>query len=133
MSALSPTLSSHSPNLVVTDALIVSFDAINATLPGPGLSCAQGLPNLAHVGPKDGCLLLKISSSALFEEYFGENRIRPRLSSDAKHYDLYLFQQDALEWFKKRGCKEIKVETEPGNLALWDWRTIHHVTHIESE
>ncbi|KAJ6010021.1 hypothetical protein N7522_005037 [Penicillium canescens] len=134
-----------------TDELIVSFDAFNVTLPGrkdddfrpwphcdqaparKGLSCVQGLINLAPAGPKDGGLLLTIGSSALFEEYFDTNGTRPHLSDEAKHHDLYRFQLDEIEWFKAKGCKEIKVEAEPGDLVLWDSRTIHHVARIETE
>lgn len=134
-----------------TDELVVSFDAFNVSLPGrkdedfrpwphtdqaperKGLSCVQGLLNLTPAGPKDGGLLLTTGSSALFEEYFETHPIRPRISNDAKHYDLYLFQQDDIEWFKSKGCREIKVEAEPGDLVLWDSRTIHHVAKIGSE
>lgn len=134
-----------------TDELIVSFDAFNVTLPGrkdddfkpwphtdqaperKGLSCVQGILNLSPSGPKDGGLLLTIGSSALFEEYFETHEKRPRLSPDVKHYDLYLFQPEDLDWFKSKGCKEIKVEAEPGDLILWDSRTIHHVAKVETE
>ncbi|KAI0973186.1 hypothetical protein F4678DRAFT_40720 [Xylaria arbuscula] len=134
-----------------TDELIVSFDAFNVTLPGrkdddfkpwphtdqaperKGLACVQGLLNLTPAGPKDGGLLLNVGSSALFEEYFETVGARPRKSTDAKHYDYYMFQLEDLEWFKERGCREIKIEMEPGDLVLWDSRTIHHVAKIETE
>lgn len=134
-----------------TDELIVSFDAFNVTLPGrkddefrpwphtdqaperKGLQCVQGILNLSPAGPKDGGLLLMVGSAPLFEEYFKDHEIRPRISEDAKHYDLYLFQQDEIDWFKSKGCREIKVEAEPGDLILWDSRTIHHVAKVETE
>ncbi|KAL2838992.1 hypothetical protein BJY01DRAFT_250730 [Aspergillus pseudoustus] len=85
-----------------------------------GLSCVRDLLNLAPAGSKDGHLVLTIGFSALFEEYFEENGVRPRFNNE-------------LEWFKQRGCTEIKVEAEPGDLVLWDSRTIHHVARNESE
>src|SRR4051794_15505317 len=128
-----------------TDELIVSFDAFKVTFPGrrdddfrpwphcdqaparKGLSCVRGLISLAPAGPRDGGLLLTIGSSALFGEYFDTNGTRPRLSDEAKHHNLCRFQPDEMEWFKSRGCKQIKVEAEPGDLVLWDSHTIHHV------
>ncbi|KAM0415970.1 hypothetical protein ACHAPT_013069 [Fusarium lateritium] len=134
-----------------TEKLIVSFDAFNVTLPGrkdddfrpwphvdqaperKGLACVQGLLNLAPAGPKDGGLILVPGSSALFEEYFETFGARPRGSDDAKHYDFYGFEKEDLKWFESKGCKEIKIEADPGDLILWDSRTIHHVAKIESE
>lgn len=38
----------------------------------------------------------------------------------------YTFTEADIEWFHKQpGCTEIKVETEPGDLVLWDSRTVH--------
>lgn len=93
----------------------------------------QGLLNLAPAGPEDGGLLLMVGSSALFEEYFSTFQKRDRQSVDAKHYDFYKFKPEDIEWFESKGCHQIKVNAEPGDLVLWDSRTIHHVAKIESD
>lgn len=134
-----------------TNELLVSFDTFNVTLPQrkdddfrpwphtdqaperKGLACVQGLLNLAPAGPKDGGLLLLVGSSALFEEYFSTFKKRERGTFDAKHYDFYAFQPEDIKWFESRGCHQIKVNAEPGDLVLWDSRTIHHVAKIESD
>ncbi|KAL4874496.1 hypothetical protein BJY04DRAFT_225907 [Aspergillus karnatakaensis] len=133
-----------------TDQLLVSFDTFNISLPNPraaplppwphtdqspyrkGLSCVQGILNLSQAGPHDGGLLLMVGSSALFEKYFETFSPRER-KTQSNHYDLYRFQPDEIEWFKEQGCYEIKIEAEPGDLILWDSRTIHHVAPIESD
>ncbi|KAH8891225.1 hypothetical protein GQ53DRAFT_841621 [Thozetella sp. PMI_491] len=133
-----------------TDELLVSFDTFNISLPDPnspplppwphtdqspyrkGLSCVQGILNLSPAGPKDGGLLLMVGSSILFEKYFETFEPRER-KTQGKHYDLYRFEPDEIEWFKAQGCHEIKIEAEPGDLILWDSRTIHHVAPIETD
>lgn len=38
----------------------------------------------------------------------------------------YTFTEEDIRWLKKQpGVEEIKVETSPGDLILWDSRTIH--------
>ncbi|KAL2857316.1 hypothetical protein BJY01DRAFT_242388 [Aspergillus pseudoustus] len=134
-----------------TNELLVSFDTFNVTLPkrkdddfrpwphvdqAPerhGLACVQGLLNLAPAGPEDGGLLLMVGSSALFEEYFTSFKARGRTDVDAKHYDFYMFEPEDIAWFESKGCHQIKVNAEPGDLVLWDSRTIHHVAPIKSD
>ncbi|KAJ5563954.1 hypothetical protein N7513_000196 [Penicillium frequentans] len=134
-----------------TNELTVSFDTFNVTLPDrkdddfrpwphvdqaperKGLACVQGLLNLAPAGPKDGGLLLMPGSSALFEEYFATFKARDRTAVEAKHYDFYMFQPEDIAWFESKGCHQIKVNADPGDMILWDSRTIHHVAKIESE
>jgi ectoine hydroxylase-related dioxygenase (phytanoyl-CoA dioxygenase family) len=134
-----------------TDELLASFDTFNVTLPHrvdddfspwphtdqaperKGLACVQGLLNLTPAGPEDGGLLLMVGSSALFEEYFSTFEKRDRQSVDAKHYDFYGFKPEDIKWFESKGCHQIKVNAEPGDLVLWDSRTIHHVAKIESD
>jgi ectoine hydroxylase-related dioxygenase (phytanoyl-CoA dioxygenase family) len=40
--------------------------------------------------------------------------------------DVYLFKPDHLDWWKKKGISPHKVCAEPGDLILWDSRTIHY-------
>ncbi|KAK2737301.1 hypothetical protein FQN57_000385 [Myotisia sp. PD_48] len=141
-----PNVISAFAKLWGTSDLLVSFDAMNLTLPGtsttkqtapwphidqnpskPDLECVQGILNLAPNGPKDGGLIVLQGSSILNEEFFkGQQKAWGGL-------DWYGFKSKDIKWFESRGCKWIKVCAEPGDLILWDSRTIHHNTLPERD
>ncbi|OJD32137.1 phytanoyl-dioxygenase [Diplodia corticola] len=128
-----------------TKDLLVSFDALNITLPPhlradaaahpakaawphvdqsphrSGACCVQGVVNLAPSGPRDGGLVVYPGSHALMEEFFA-TQTNP---ADWSKRDLYMFSQRQLEWFAARGCAPRKVDAAPGDLLLWDSRTVH--------
>lgn len=123
-----------------TDKLIVSFDSVNITLPNRkdkavrkpwphvdqspyrrGLHCVQGIINLSKAGPEDGSLMLLPASHKLVEEYFDTQTDR----DSWKIEDRYYFGEQGMKWFADRGATPIKVEAEPGDLILWDSRTVH--------
>jgi ectoine hydroxylase-related dioxygenase (phytanoyl-CoA dioxygenase family) len=121
-----------------TNELLVSFDSLNVTLPNlkkarapwphvdqaprkRGLHCIQGIINLSHAGPEDGSLVVVSGSSALTEEFF-DNHTDP---ATWEWKDNRYFDEKDMEWFFARGCKVTKVLAEPGDLILWDSRTIH--------
>lgn len=121
-----------------TDELLVSFDSLNVTLPGlltarkpwphidqaprkRGLHCIQGILNLSRAGEEDGSLVVCPGSQRLVEEFF-DTHTKP---SDWQLKDKYNFTENDMEWFKARGCTPMKVLAEPGDLILWDSRTIH--------
>ncbi|GAA6023650.1 hypothetical protein JCM10207_005098 [Rhodosporidiobolus poonsookiae] len=135
-----------------TKELIVSFDAINFCLPvGPHartdleptkpwphidqqptpsdrpalqFELAQGLLALTRSGPNDGGLVVIKRSHALVKRFFDETGVKEKQDWGARNF--YQFTEADLAWFrKKEGVEEIKVETEPGDLILWDSRTIH--------
>lgn len=128
-----------------TDELVVSFDAINITLPGrkdinwtpwphvdqsperKGLSCVQGILNYSRAGPNDGGLLLMKGSAALFDNELFKH-FSPERPKDCpvKHYDFFPFNKDHVAWFESQGCELIKVCAEPGDLILWDSRSLHY-------
>jgi ectoine hydroxylase-related dioxygenase (phytanoyl-CoA dioxygenase family) len=123
-----------------TEDLLVSFDALNVTFPNrkdkprkapwphidqsplrKGLQCAQGVINLSHSGPEDGGLLVYPGSHLLSEEFF-------ETQTDKKTWqvrDGYDFTEEQVKWFTDRGIKTHKVCAEPGDLLIWDSRTIH--------
>jgi hypothetical protein len=39
--------------------------------------------------------------------------------------DLYLFTDEQLSWFTNQGIKAQKICAQPGDLLIWDSRTIH--------
>lgn len=121
-----------------TDELLVSFDSLNITLPNlkpvrdpwphvdqaprkRGLHCVQGIINLSHAGPKDGSLIVIPGSHRQIEEFF-DTKTDP---STWEWKDNRYFSKDDMAWFEQRGIKPVKVLAEPGDLILWDSRTIH--------
>ncbi|GAB7332642.1 hypothetical protein MBLNU13_g04403t3 [Cladosporium sp. NU13] len=124
-----------------TQDLLVSFDGMNITLPAGtptktspwphvdqspkrrGLQCVQGILNLAPNGPDDGGLLVYAGSHALNEEFFGTHDVQDRPTWGPG--DWFGFEQSEVDWFKQRGCELRKVCAEPGDLIVWDSRTVH--------
>lgn len=121
-----------------TNELLVSFDALNVTLPNlrpvrdpwphidqaprkRGLHCLQGIINLSHAGPDDGSLVAVPGSHRLVEEFF-ETETDP---SSREFKDNRYFTKEDMTWFEQRGLRPVKVTAEPGDLIIWDSRTIH--------
>ncbi|KAH3673221.1 hypothetical protein WICMUC_003839 [Wickerhamomyces mucosus] len=126
-----------------TDELLVSFDAINVSLPGydddtnitskpwphvdqspyrNGLACVQGIASLSHAGPKDGSLVVYKNSHKYAEQFFKEVLGQENWGSR----DWVSLSSEDLKWFEDRGAERLKVHVEPGDLILWDSRTIHY-------
>jgi hypothetical protein len=134
-----------------TDELLVSFDAPNITLPGrkditwapwphidqsptrKGFACVQAIINLSPAGPNDGGLMLYQGSSELFEQFFIEHPLKPKEEGAPGQVDFFAFSEAEVEWFKNRGCKLIKIDADPGDLIVWDSRTVHFAKHPESD
>ncbi|KAK3337597.1 hypothetical protein B0T19DRAFT_455480 [Cercophora scortea] len=134
-----------------TDELLVSFDAPNITLPGridvpwapwphvdqsptrKGLVCVQGIINLSPAGPKDGGLQLYQGSSELFEQFFVEHPLQAKPEGAPGQVDWYGFSAEDVAWFEARGCTLLKIDAEPGDLIIWDSRTVHQSVLPESE
>ncbi|GAA5857284.1 hypothetical protein JCM8547_002201 [Rhodosporidiobolus lusitaniae] len=125
-----------------TDELITSFDGASIMLPGrrdvhdagrwphidqnpfrEGFYCLQGIVNLNYNGEKDGGLLVLEGSSRLMRQYFADTgRTETRSWGPV---DWAGFEPEEEEWFFERGCKWVKVCAQPGDLILWDSRTMH--------
>jgi hypothetical protein len=125
-----------------TDELLVSFDAFNVSIPGlnnknlrvkpwphvdqspyrNGLACIQGIAQFSSSGEKDGSLVVFKKSHRLSEQYF-----REVLGQDnwLKKDWVSIPDQD-IKWFEDRGAETLKIDAEPGDLILWDSRTIHY-------
>ncbi|KAH8665715.1 hypothetical protein BGZ60DRAFT_378005 [Tricladium varicosporioides] len=128
-----------------TPNLLASFDGINLTLPAPnapsippprwphqdqnslirGFQCAQGIINLAENGSKDGGLVVMRGSHLLNDAFFKEH------STDKKEIwgkvpdDWHGFDDEEVKWFEDRDCEIVKVCAGPGDLVVWDSRTVH--------
>ncbi|CAI7644217.1 unnamed protein product [Penicillium palitans] len=125
-----------------TDELLASFDSLNITFPNRpdaptrkpwehvdqsplrrGLHCVQGIICLSPSGPEDGGLVVWPGSHAHNEEFFNS---RPDKDSWLPLKDIYFFPPEQLDWFRAQGMGPHKVCAEPGDLILWDSRTIHY-------
>lgn len=121
-----------------TNELIASFDSLNVTLPNfkkarapwphidqaprkRGLHCVQGIINLSHAGEEDGSLVVIPGSHRYVEEFF-DTKTKPE---DWEWRDNRYFNDEDMEFFRARGLAPKKVLAEPGDLILWDSRTIH--------
>ncbi|EXJ77298.1 hypothetical protein A1O3_10456 [Capronia epimyces CBS 606.96] len=124
-----------------TDELLVSFDSLNVTFPGRsdkpprapwphvdqsphkrGLHCVQGIINLSHAGPEDGSLVVLPGSHKYTAEFFDTQTDRDSWPT----IDWRRFSEDEMAWFASKGLKAVKVEAEPGDLIVWDSRTVHY-------
>lgn len=125
-----------------TDKLLVSFDGFNFALPNrkdvpksgawphvdqspmkDGMQCIQGIINLSNAtGKEDGSLIVFKGSNKVLEEFFNTQTNK----EDWNVKDSYHFTALQLEWFAERGCEILRVSLEPGDLIVWDSRTIHY-------
>lgn len=124
-----------------TPDLLVSFDSLNVTFPNRrdiprkpawehvdqsprrrGLQCVQGVIQLSPAGPEDGGLTVYPGSHRVSEEFFDTQTDSATWSA----HDHYGFKAEDLEWFRAKGLKPVKVCAEPGDLILWDSRTLHY-------
>ncbi|KAL4797899.1 hypothetical protein BDV19DRAFT_397499 [Aspergillus venezuelensis] len=127
-----------------TDKLLVSFDGMNFTLPTgkpfqptepwphvdqspmrKGMQCVQGILNFAPNGPDDGGLLVLKGSTKLMPEFFETHPevIGRKTWGPA---DWFGFDDEEVKWFIDRGCEIHKVCADPGDVILWDSRTMHY-------
>ncbi|ORY25045.1 hypothetical protein BCR39DRAFT_590309 [Naematelia encephala] len=126
-----------------SDELVTSFDAGSIMLPKRtdvadagkwehidqsrhrrGFYCCQGIANLNENGPDDGGLMVLTGSSQLVEKYFDKfGRSGDRTWGP---FDWYGFSDAEQQWFFDQGCEWVKVCADPGDLILWDSRTMHY-------
>lgn len=102
-----------------------------------GMQCVQGLLNYQPNGPKDGGLIVMKGSSKIFDTFFStqrkqaEHEDKPPEEEDFK--DLFIFTEEDVKWFESQGCELVKTCLEPGDLALWDSRTMHYACFPEGD
>jgi len=138
-----------------TDELLCSFDGMNVSMPNrkdlewspwphcdqnpsrKGMQCVQGLLNYQPNGPKDGGLIVMKGSSKLFDQFFQETRVEAehpdKPPPELEFKDLFLFNEKDVQWFKDHGCELIKLNLDPGDLVLWDSRTMHYAAFPEGD
>ncbi|PYH92643.1 hypothetical protein BO71DRAFT_451253 [Aspergillus ellipticus CBS 707.79] len=137
---LEPGVISAFAKIWETDELFVSFDSLNITFPNRqdkpprapwphvdqspfkrGLYCVQGIINLSSAGPEAGSLMCLPGSHALYDEFFDEHTDPATWETK----DWRRFSEAEMGWWKAKGLSPMKVQAEPGDLILWDSRTLH--------
>ncbi|CDK26256.1 unnamed protein product [Kuraishia capsulata CBS 1993] len=125
-----------------TEELLVSFDGFNVSFPNrpdqppfpawphidqsplkEGLQCAQGIVSLSKSSAEDGTLVVLKGSNNLVSEFFEKEVGRENWYKYEE--DAYRFTQEEYNYFLEKGCEVVKVEVDPGDLIIWDSRTIH--------
>jgi len=89
------------------------------------LELYQGIANLSPNGPSDGGLVVLSGSHKLHQQHFDSlGGFRPEKDLGVGENGYEFLPQDA-DWYRQRGCKEVKICANQGDLILWDSRTIH--------
>lgn len=88
------------------------------------MHCVQGILNLAPNGEKDGGLIVFKKSSKLNELFFKTHTVKE--GNTWGPADWHGFLQEDVDWFQTKGCDMVKVCADPGDLILWDSRTVHY-------
>lgn len=123
-----------------TEELLVSFDALNITLPRrpghnqrapwphvdqspfrTGRQCIQGIVSLSESGPDDGGLIVYPRTHNAIQDFFQAHTDKTQW--DTK--DFYKFGTEQISWFESRGFQAQKIVAGPGDLIIWDSRLIH--------
>lgn len=131
-----------------TEEIVASYDGFNLSVPmldrprthvlnkpwphadqsplRPYFHCIQGIVNLAPNGPDDGGLMVLERSNLYYKELW--EKFDHKKGPDGWHtWDQQNVDEEMCDWLvNEKGCKYVKVCAEPGDLLLWDSRTIHY-------
>ncbi|KAJ9365701.1 hypothetical protein C8Q69DRAFT_469814 [Paecilomyces variotii] len=130
-----------------TRELLVSFDGVNLSMPekerpktdplfapwahvdqspfNDKFDTVQGILNLLPNGPDDGGLMVLEGSSSFYTELWK----RFDHKQGERGWSTWAFQnvdEEMCQWVESKGCQWRKVCAQPGDLLLWDSRTIHY-------
>ncbi|KAI5922992.1 hypothetical protein F4810DRAFT_233025 [Camillea tinctor] len=130
-----------------TRELLVSFDGLNLSIPEKerpetdqifapwphvdqsplhsGFDCVQGIVNLLPNGPDDGGLMVLDGSTKYYTELW-EHFDYKKGENGWNSWAQQKVDEEMCQWLESKGCKWVKVCAEPGDLLLWDSRTIHY-------
>lgn len=65
-------------------------------------------------------------SQLLNDKFFEEHSTDKNPAWGAVPDDWHGFSEEEVGWFEERGCEVVKVCCEPGDLVVWDSRTVHY-------
>ncbi|GAA5920176.1 hypothetical protein JCM6882_005455 [Rhodosporidiobolus microsporus] len=149
-----PALLDKFEQLWGTDKLLVSFDAVNLSLPiGPHaradleptppwphidqepypkdrpslqLELVQGFLQCTPCGPEDGGLIVVKGSHNKMAQMLGKEGGIYKAEMDKGERNFYSFTASDVKAFEAQGCEVIKVCAPAGSLVLWESRLIHY-------
>lgn len=122
------------------DELLVSFDGASIQLPPEITGFGFGNKKWFHTDQSylsselkyiqswitafdiddDDATLCVLEKSNLFHREFAEN------NGISKSNNYYQLSKEQIDFYKNKGCKEVKITCPKGSLVLWDGRTIHY-------
>lgn len=134
--------------------LICSFDAISLHLPGElcgkdyfhkkhwyhfdqgvlktNKQYIQGLVNMFDTNEGDATLCAFLKSHLFFPQYakkliddFTAKTGKTNMVDIEKEFKDEFVKVDDLDYFKRKGCCEVRITCPKGSLVLWDSRTLH--------
>ncbi|CAK7200160.1 hypothetical protein SEUCBS139899_002851 [Sporothrix eucalyptigena] len=130
-----------------TDELLVSFDGLNLSVPDSAreptdavfapwahvdqspyrtnLQCVQGVLNLLPNGPQDGGLTVLEGSHALYSQLWQHFDHKKGVDGWNK-FEQQNLDAEMSQWLEDQGCRWVKVCAQPGDLLLWESRTVHY-------
>ncbi|GAD97196.1 hypothetical protein ANI_1_2256104 [Paecilomyces variotii No. 5] len=130
-----------------TEKLLVSYDGVNLSLPEAerpktdpifapwshvdqsplrtNLQCVQGIMNLLPNGSDDGGLMVLEGSNRFYTELW-QHFDHKKGETGWNTWEQQFLDEDMCEWLESKGCKWVKVCAQPGDLLLWDSRTVHY-------
>ncbi|EPE02151.1 phytanoyl- dioxygenase [Ophiostoma piceae UAMH 11346] len=130
-----------------TEELLVSFDGLNLSVADRSrpktdpifapwahvdqcpdrttLHCVQGILNFLDNGPDDGGLTVLEGSHKYYSELWKhfDDKKGPTGWSKSEYQSL---DPDMSKWLEGKGCKWVKICAKPGDLLLWESRTVHY-------
>jgi len=90
------------------------------SLKRPGRECIQGWVTAEEVGPGDATLAVMDKS----HKYHAE--LAKKFPSLVDSKDWVRYDEEAVAFFRARGCEDVRIECPPGSVVLWDSRTAHY-------
>lgn len=85
-----------------------------------GMTCIQGFLNCTKVTEGIATFSCYKGSNSMHNAFF---KAHPDRKHAKKNWDL--MKSDDEEWYRNKGCEEIRLLLEEGDFVMWDSRTVH--------
>ncbi|KAL4874296.1 hypothetical protein BJY04DRAFT_212189 [Aspergillus karnatakaensis] len=108
-----------------TDPIFAPWSHVDQSPLRTNLQCVQGIMNLLPNGPEDGGLMVLEGSSQHYTELW-EHFDHKKGKEGWNTWEQQFLDEEMCAWLESKGCKWVKVCCQPGDLLLWDSRTVHY-------
>eukprot|EP01089_Gocevia_fonbrunei_P007048 TRINITY_DN1806_c0_g3_i1.p1 TRINITY_DN1806_c0_g3~~TRINITY_DN1806_c0_g3_i1.p1 ORF type:complete len:340 (-),score=75.15 TRINITY_DN1806_c0_g3_i1:56-1075(-) len=88
----------------------------------PGKICVQGLVNFYDAGEEDGGLVVVPDTTKIFNEICDN---RPQFKDYSDFLPLATNDEKGIWKNEAKDCTPVKICAKPGDMILWDSRTVH--------